>query len=65
VSGKKFKIYESPDSGSEASDRTAATLTKKRGRPAKSKASKVSFPKTDKRKAKTNASSVIKQLYKV
>ena len=67
VSGRKLKIYEGYDSNSEASAKTAATMQKKgRGRPTstvKRGPKRKVFPQTNKRKAKTNASSVISHLF--
>ena len=58
VSGRKLKIYEANDV-SEASAITAPTSAK-RGRPRKAAPVKIKFPPSNKRKAKVNASAVIK-----
>jgi len=63
VSGRKFKLYKGEDDYIDALTATADTTQKKRGRPRKQASPKIKFPGTDKRKAKVNASSVIKQLY--
>lgn len=64
VSGRKFKINEALEDSYELSIKTAATQSK-RGRPKKTVPNKKAFPRTNKRKAKINASSVIKQMYSV
>jgi len=66
-SGNKLNIYQdyNQNAYSNASVATAPTTHAKRGRPQRQQqsAEKVKFPRKSKRKAKVNASSVIKQLY--